>query len=114
MSQPNAFPSNLKMELEPFIGPWRWIPGFLLIHYHTRIFLGHLKTRSLLRIMFEQGLIKKEWLTDYDEYKEYYDVIPYEAIDKQLHPFKVIENNAIYTACEHLVKLYDTDPDLFE
>lgn len=56
-----------------------------------------------------------------DEYKEYYDVIPYEAIDKQLHPvetvhdpFKVIENNAIYTACEHLVKLYDTDPDLFE
>ena len=53
---------------------------------------------------------------------------PYESIDKQLHPvetvhdpFKVIENNdierlynAIYTACEHLVKLYDTDPDLFE
>lgn len=110
-----------------------WFSPYPLSYIHIPraselIYDSHLKTRSLLRIMFEQGLIKKEWLTDYDEYKEYYDVIPYEAIDKQLHPvetvrdpFKVIENNdierlynAIYTACEHLVKLYDTDPDLFE
>lgn len=88
---------------------------------------SHLKTRSLLRLMLEHDLIERDWLIDYDENKYYYEITPYEGIDKNIHqieiipdPFKVIENNeieklykAILTTCEHLMKLYETNPEMF-
>lgn len=90
---------------------------------------GHLETRCLLRLMLEKNLIKMEWLDDYEENRSYYELIPYEAIDFQINekpldhvpdPFKVIENNeieklykAILTACGHLMKLYETNPEMF-
>ena len=88
---------------------------------------SHLKTRSLLRLMLEHDLIKREWLIDYDENKYYYEITPYEGIDKTIRliktipdPFKVIANHeieklykAILTTCEHLMNLYETNPEMF-
>lgn len=90
---------------------------------------GHLETRCLLRLMLEKNLIKMEWLDDYEENRSYYELIPYEAIDFQINekpldhipdPFNVIENHeieklykSILTACENLIKLYETNPEMF-
>ena len=80
-----------------------------------------------MRLMLEHDLIEREWLTDYDENKYYYEIVPYEGIDKIIYPietipdpFHVIENHeieklykAILTVCEHLMKLYETNPEMF-
>lgn len=91
---------------------------------------AHFDTRCLLRIMMEKGIVKKEWLTDYESENNSYALIPYEAIDKHIDekpldhipdPFGVIERGETETlfknikiACEHLLDLYRKCPDLFE
>ena len=91
---------------------------------------GHFDTRCLLRIMLEKGIVKKEWLEDYELEKDSYALIPFEAIDKRIDekpldhvpdPYGVIERGeverlfeSIKTACEHLCELFKVHPEMFE
>lgn len=96
--------------------------------FATRIYdSSHYTTRSLLRILAENKVIKREWLTDYDEHKEDYEIDVYECIDNELDENGLIEvrdaygvitrgeveqlYKALKTICMKMYKAYEEESD---
>ena len=87
----------------------------------------HYFTRALLRFLAEHDVIKREWLTDYNDEKESYEMQIYEAINFQLHeltevrdPYGIIDKNeveklynSIKLVCDALYNRYQEHPEEF-
>lgn len=91
--------------------------------------LEHLYNRSLMIPFIKRGFISRDQLTDYEEFKTYYESKAFMSIDHQINeepiteipdPLHVIENEEVrklWHACIDIgngfMRLYETHPEMF-